>query len=91
MLDHALLDKAERVAKSFDKVLAKNQQLEVENSLLKSGWMSAEEVAQLLGVDKKFAARWLKGLPEFRSGTKIVRYKRSDVEARIMANTTKKK
>jgi len=90
-LDHNFLDKAEQVAKNLDKVLTRTKQLETENNLLKSGWISVEEVATLLGVDKRFAAKWLKDLPQFKSGAKIIRYKRSDVEARIAANTTKKK
>ena len=87
MFDENLVRQMNSVAKTLSSLLEKNKKLEEEALRNKSELMSIEEVAQLLKVDKRFATRFVKGLPVFQAGSKVVRYYRADVEALIKKNT----
>lgn len=90
-IDIDFLTKAEQIAQLCERLQSQNMELKMKVHQLSSPWLSIEQIAVLLSVDRKFARKWAEGLPEFRSGPKICRYRRQDVEARIEANTVKKK
>lgn len=88
MIDRELVELLDRAAEHLKSSVNEVEALKKQNALLKSDWVTLDEVADQLKVEKRFVERFLKGLKVFKSGNKVVRYKRTDVEERIQKNLT---